>query len=268
MPAVERVRHELRLRLLEVASAEHLTPHLRRVVLRGDLDGFASAAPDDHVKLIFPDPGEERPRLPELGPKGLRRPEGQAPAAMRDYTPRAFDVAAGTLTIDMVVHGDGPASTWAATAVPGSLVGQAGPRGSRVASDDFDWWLLAGDETALPAIGRRLEELPAGARATVLVEVDGPADELPFATDADVRCTWLHRDGAPAGTTDLLEDAIRALTLPPGEGYAWIGCEASAARRLRHHLRDERGLPKAYTKVTGYWRHGTSDHHDPPEENA
>jgi NADPH-dependent ferric siderophore reductase len=271
MPAVERVRYELRLRLLEVAEAEDLTPHLRRIVLRGDLDGFASAAPDDHVKLIFPDPGADRPRLPELGPKGLQRRAGEPPAAMRDYTPRAFDAAAGTLTIDMVVHGDGaggPASSWAAAARPGALVGQAGPRGSRVASDDFDWWLLAGDETALPAIARRLEELPRDARATVLLEVGGPADELALETAADVRLAWLHRDGAPAGTTDLLEDAIRDLALPIGDGYVWVGCEAATARRLRTHLRDERGLPKAYTKITGYWRLGSADHHDPPEESA
>jgi NADPH-dependent ferric siderophore reductase len=267
MPAVDRVRHELRVRLLEVAAVTDLTPRLRRIVLRGDLGGFASAAPDDHVKLIFPRAGEDRPRLPELGPNGLRRPDGDA-APMRDYTPRAFDVPAGTLTIDMVVHGDGPASAWAAAAQPGALVGQAGPRGSRVASDDFDWWLLAGDETGLPAIARRLEELPAGARATVLIEVDGPAEELPLDTGADLRLTWLHRAGAPAGTTDLLENAIRDLALPPGDGFAWIGCEAATARRLRTHLRDDRGLPKAYTKITGYWRLGSADHHDAPEEDA
>jgi NADPH-dependent ferric siderophore reductase len=267
MPTVDRVRHALRLRLLEVASAEDLTPHLRRIVLRGDLGGFASAAPDDHIKLIFPVGDEPAPRMPELGSGGLARPEGDA-APMRDYTPRAFDVAAGTLTVDMVVHGDGPASRWAAAARPGARVGQAGPRGSRVVSDDFDWWLLAGDETGLPAIARRLEELPAGARAIVLAEVDGPADELVLDTDAAVRLRWLHRDGAPAGTTDLLEDAIRDLALPVGDGFSWVGCEAAAARRLRAHLREDRGLPKAYTKVTGYWRLGAADHHDPPEENA
>jgi len=268
MPTIERVRHELRLRLLEVAEVVDLTPTLRRIVLRGDLADFASAAPDDHVKLIFPLPGEDAPRLPELTPQGLRRPEGERDAPMRDYTPRAFDVAAGTLSVDMVLHGDGPAATWAARAVPGALVGQAGPRGSRVASADFDWWLLAGDEAALPAIARRLEELPAGARATVLVEVDGPQGELPLETAADVRLAWLHRDGAAAGTTDLLEDAVRDLALPPGDGFAWVACEAEVARRLRAHLRDERGLSKAYTKVTGYWRLGTADHHDPPEEGA
>jgi NADPH-dependent ferric siderophore reductase len=266
MPTIERVAHELRVRLLEVAEVTDLTPGLRRIVLRGDLEGFASAAPDDHLKLIFPLPGEAAPRMPELADGGIRRPEGDRDAPMRDYTPRAFDTAAGTLTVDMVLHGDGPAATWAAAARPGSLVGQAGPRGSRVASDDFDWWLLAGDESALPAIARRLEELPAGARAIVLVEVDGPADELALSTDADVRLRWLHRDGAAAGTTDLLEDAVRDLALPMGEGFAWVACEAEVARRLRGHLRDDRGLPKSYTKVTGYWRLGAADHHDPPEE--
>ncbi|WP_445148781.1 siderophore-interacting protein [Baekduia sp. Peel2402] len=266
MPAVERVRHELRLRLLEVASVQDLTPHLRRIVLKGDLDGFASASPDDHVKLIFPRPGEDAVVLPELGVNGIAR-DADAPPT-RDYTPRAFDVAAGTLTIDMVVHGEGPAASWAATAKPGAQLGQAGPRGSRVASDDFDWWLLASDESGLPAIARRLEELPAQARAIVLLEVGSAADELRLDTSADVRLAWLHRDGAPAGSTTLLEDAIRDLALPVGDGFAWAACEAGAARRIRAHLREDRGLPKAYTKITGYWRAGAADHHDPPEDDG
>jgi NADPH-dependent ferric siderophore reductase len=268
MPSVERVRHELRLRLLEVADVEDVAPRLRRFTFTGDLAGFASASPDDHVKLIFPAPGEEHPRLPELGPDGLRREEGRPPPIMRDYTPRAFDVAAGTLTIDMVLHGDGPAATWAATARPGSVLGQAGPRGSRVASADFDWWLLAGDEAAIPSIARRLEELPAGARAFVLIEVDGEEDEIPLPSAAAAERYWLHRLGAEPGTSGALEHAISDLVLPGGEGFAWVGCEAEVARRLRRHLRDGRGLPKAYTKVTGYWKRGSADHHDPPEEDA
>jgi NADPH-dependent ferric siderophore reductase len=267
MASVDRVRHELRMRLLEVAAVEDLTPRLRRITLTGDLAGFASDSPDDHVKLIFPAAGEARPRLPELGPDGLRRAEGAPPPTMRDYTPRAFDVAAGTLVVDFVVHGDGPAATWAAAAAPGALLGQAGPRGSRVASDDFDWYLLAGDDTALPSIARRLEELPAGARVFALMEVEGLDDEIELPSAAAVERYWLHRLGAEPGTSGALEHALSDLVLPPGDGFAWVGCEAAVARRLRRYLREERGLPKAYTKVTGYWKRGAADHHDPPEED-
>jgi NADPH-dependent ferric siderophore reductase len=184
---------------------------------------------------------------------------------MRDYTPRRFDVEAGELVIDFVVHGDGPASTWAANARPGSLVGQGGPRGSLVVSDDFDWYLLAGDETALPSIARRLDELPAQTRAIVIVEVADEGEELALETRADLELRWLHRGGAAPGTGNLLEQAIRGLELPAGDGFAWVAAEADSVRPLRTHLRGERGLPKAYTRITGYWKRGTSDHHDPPD---
>ena len=132
-------------------------------------------------------------------------------------------------------------------------------------SDDFAWYLLAGDETALPSIARRLEELPPTARAIVIAEVAGEADELPLDTPAALELRWLHRGDAQPGTSDLLERAIRDLELPAGDGFAWVATEAECARRLRAHLRDERGMPKAWTRITGYWKRGPADHHDPPD---
>jgi len=266
MPTVERVRHQPRTRLLEVREVSRLTPHMVRIALRGeDFGDFRSSGADDHVKLMFAVDGSDRPVLPNPDPSGPRFPEGASPPVMRDYTPRRFDPDAGELVIDFVLHGDGPASSWAATAAPGSLVGQGGPRGSLVVSDDFDWYLLAGDETALPSIARRLEELPARARAIVIAEVADAGDELPLPTDAALDLRWLHRGDAEPGTADLLERAIAELELPAGEGFAWVATEAESARRLRAHLREERGLPKAWTRVTGYWKRGTADHHDPPD---
>ena len=266
MPTVERVRHQPRSRLLEVREVERLTPQMVRIWLRGeDLSDFASSGADDHVKLMFAVDGSDRPVLPNPEPNGPRFAEGVTPPVMRDFTPRQFDPDAGELVIDFVVHGDGPASSWAANAVAGSLVGQGGPRGSFVVSDDFDWYLLAGDETALPSIARRLEELPSTARAIVIAEVAGEADELPLDTRAALDLRWLHRGDAQPGTSDLLERAIRDLELPAGDGFAWVATEAECARRLRAHLREERGMPKAWTRITGYWKRGTADHHDPPD---
>ena len=129
--------------------------------------GFVSAAPDDHVKLFFLPDGEKKPTLPSMGSRGLEFPDGLPRPAHRDYTPRRYEGAAGELDIDLVVHGDGPASTWASRAAPGAYIGVAGPRGSFVVPDTFDWYLLAGDETALPAIGRRLRELRGRSRGRV-----------------------------------------------------------------------------------------------------
>jgi NADPH-dependent ferric siderophore reductase len=267
MPTVERVRHNTRFRVLEVVEREDLTPHLRRLTLASeDLTDFSSAAPDDHIKLFFPADLDAPVVVPTRGENGVEWPQDAPRPAARDYTPRRFDTEAGTLVVEFVLHGDGPAATWAAAAGPGSQILQAGPRGSRVASDDFDWYLLAGDETALPAIARRLEELPAGAQAMVVVEVADAAEELEFESDADVDVTWLHRGDAEPGTTGQLEDAVRALELPDGDGFAWAGAEAEVARTLRRHLREERGLAKEWTRITGYWRRGVADHHDPPDE--
>jgi NADPH-dependent ferric siderophore reductase len=269
MPTVTRVQHQPRSRLLEVSEVQRLTPHMVRVVLRGeDFGGFDSRGADDHVKLMFAADGSDRPVLPNPDPNGPRFPDGVTPPVLRDYTPRRFDPQAGELVVDFVIHGDGPASTWAAAAGPGSLVGQGGPRGSLVVSDDFDWYLLAGDETALPSIARRLEELPATARAIVIAEVADEAEEVELDSRAALELTWLHRGDAEPGTSDLLEQAIRGLELPGGDGFAWVAAEAESARRLRAHLRDERGMPKAWTRITGYWKRGTADHHDPPESES
>src|SRR6516162_11123151 len=167
-----RVRHETKMRLLQVREVCHLTPKMVRIVVGGEaLAGFISAAHDDHMKLFFPQPGQDKPILPTPSPNGPVYPEGAQRPAARDYTPRRYDVAANTLEIEFVLHGDGPATTWAARARPGDFLGVGGPRGSFIVPDDFDWYLLAGDETALPAIGRRLEELPAGTRVIAVVEV-------------------------------------------------------------------------------------------------
>jgi NADPH-dependent ferric siderophore reductase len=234
-----------------------------RIVVAGEaLAGFVSAAHDDHVKLFFPQPGQDKPVLPTPSPNGPVYPEGALRPAARDYTPRRYDATANALTIDFVVHSDGPATQWAARARPGSFLGVGGPRGSFIVPDDFDWYLLAGDETALPAIGRRLEELPAGTRAIVVVEVADAAEEQRFDTRARLETHWLHRDGAEPGNHLLLQSAVTGLSLPPGEGYAWVAAEASVAKALRRHLVDVRGLRKDRVKAAAYWKQGAVAVHE------
>lgn len=171
--SIQRVRHDLKLRLLSVVAVDQITPHARRVTLGGaQLHGFTSLGFDDHVKLFIPVEGQVFATLPEIGPSGpafdLRRP---APA-MRDYTPHSFDPVGGTLQLDFALHDAGPATLWARRAQPGDRVIIGGPRGSFVVGIGFDWHLLVGDETALPAIRRRLAQLPAGSRAAVFIKID------------------------------------------------------------------------------------------------
>ena len=243
--APTRVRHELRRRLLQVKRVESPTPRLRRIVLAGpELEGFTSAAADDHVKLFFP------------GPSADARP------AMRDYTPRRYDAAAGELTIEFVLHETGPASDWAAQATPGQTLAVGGPRGSLLIPDSYDAYLLIGDETALPAIARRLEEMRPGIQATVLIEVADEAEQLHLPTAANAAITWLPRRGRPAGDPALLLEALGATRLPPGPDlHAWIAAEIEVARALRIHLIEARGLARSDIRAAGYWRIGAEGEH-------
>ncbi len=261
---LRRVPLPLQFRLLEVRHVTWLTPGMVRVTLGGaELQGFQSPVADDHVRLFFPAPGEHKPVMPTVGPHGLVFPEGKPRSASRDYTPRRHDAASGELDIDFVVHGTGPASTWATQARPGDLLGVGGPRSSVLVPHDFDWYLLVGDATALPAIGRWLEELPAGARVIALIEVANAAEEQPFTTRTQAEIHWLHRNGAEPGTTRLLEEALRALEFPPGDSFTWLAGEANTLRVLREHLVHERLVNKKWLSVSGYWKRNTADHHEP-----
>lgn len=232
---VQRVRHDIKRRDLTVVKAESITPNMRRITLTGEtLHDFVSASFDDHIKLFFPT-------------------DGDAPA-MRDYTPRAFSNADRQLVIEFAQHGDGPAAAWSAAARPGDRLSIGGPRGSFIIPTDYAWHLLAGDETALPAIARRLEELPAGAKAIVLLQV-AEADRRPLASPADVTLQWLDSDA------DLL-DAARALSLPPGEGYAWCAGEAQTMASLRQILVDDKGHDRHAIRAAAYWKRGAANHHE------
>jgi NADPH-dependent ferric siderophore reductase len=246
--APHRVRHETRRRRLEVQRVEKIAAHMIRVTLGGDLDGFTSLGFDDHVKLFFPN--------------GKVGADGQPQADSRDYTPRRYDAAAGMLDIEFVIHDAGPATRWAEQARPGQMLEIGGPRGSFVIPNNFDWHLLIGDDTALPAIARRLAELPAGTRAVVLAEVDGKADEVRFDSAAEASVTWAHRDGAAPGASDVLARTLKTMKLPAGAYYAWVACESLIAKALRAQLLAEHGANPKWMRAAGYWRRGAVAVHD------
>ncbi|MGC4191695.1 MAG: siderophore-interacting protein [Thermomicrobiales bacterium] len=258
-------RFSLAFRRVEVRRIEPLTPRYLRITVGGDeLAGFRTLGAQDHFKLMLPAGGEDEPVVPEMTSEGPRYPEGAVRPVMRDYTPVAFDPATNELTFDLVLHERGAASDWARQAVPGKIVGTAGPRGSHIVEyGTFDWFLAAGDETSIPSIARALEMLPAGMKAYIFIEVDGAEDELPLPTQADAQITWVHRNGAAAGTTNVLEQAIRAFDFPAGEGFQTYTGEAGALRDIRRYLLKEKGLDKQWIDFSGHWKYGTADfdHH-------
>lgn len=259
--APQRVRHDTRMRLLDVVSVTDITPLMRRIRLAGDMDGFASVGHADHIKAFFFPEGVE-PKLAPIGDGGAEFAEGERPQ-MRDYTPRYWSVDEGWIELDFVLHGDGPASGWAAQATVGQKLVIGGPRGSLVVPAAYDWYLLAGDETALPALGRRIEELPAASRIIAIIEVDSVAEEQSFETEARLSLTYLYRDGRPAGTTSLILDAIKAMSFPPGDAYAYIAGESTMSKAVKAHLIETRGFNPEYIKAAGYWLLGVADAEEP-----
>ncbi|AXF10657.1 NADPH-dependent ferric siderophore reductase [Paraburkholderia graminis] len=268
--AVERVRHPLRFRLLQVKKVQALTPHLIRVTFTGeDLHDFVSASFDDHIKVFFPEPGADKPVLPQAGPDGPVFPEGRRPTA-RDFTPRRFDRDARELDIEFAMHEAGPAATWAAQAKAGQYLGIGGPRGSLVIPTAFDWHLLIGDDTALPAIARRLEELPAGKRVAAVIEVADPSARIEFRTEAELHLVWCYRSERESGSGsehctrgEALLQAVRATYLPDdGEGYVWAAGESATIRAIRYHLCTERGVDKSRIRAASYWKQGAVAVHE------
>lgn len=252
---VQRVRHPVKLRLLQVLRTRHLSPHQLLITLGGpDLADFVTASFDNHVKLMWGPDGVSAPALPPMGPDGPQWTPGEPRPLMRDYTPRRFDAQALELDIEFALHGDGPAANWARQARPGQTLAVGGPRGSFIVPTGFDWHLLVGDDAALPAIARRLQELPAGARVTVVLALHA-ADRRALDTQARMDLVWVE-------TPAQLPDAVRALRLPDGIGHAWAAGEAGAIAEVRRVLVGQHGLPKERVRASAYWKRGQADHHE------
>ncbi|SDD05376.1 siderophore-interacting protein [Rhodococcus tukisamuensis] len=234
---------------LTVLRTERLTSHLVRVHL-GDpgFDDFvANGYTDAYVKLVFGTDAEP---------------------VLRTYTVRRVDDEKREVAIDFVVHGDeGVAGPWARAAQPGQSLRLRGPGGAYAPRADADWHLMAGDESAIPAIGAALEALPASAVAKVFVEVDGPDGELDLPSAADVEVTWVHRGAAAdevgddrAGDNAPLVAAVRQAPWLPGQPHVFVHGEANAVMHgLRGYIRKERGVSAEWASISGYWRRGRTE---------
>ncbi|MFE5217024.1 MULTISPECIES: siderophore-interacting protein [unclassified Streptomyces] len=250
-------RQPRRAHTAQVVRTERLTPHMQRVVLGGEgLAGFAADTCTDHyVKLLFAPPGVAYPEPFDLERIRAEFPREQWPVT-RTYTVRAFDPEHRELTLDFVIHGDeGLAGPWATRVRPGDPVRFMGPGGAYAPAPDADWHLLAGDESALPAIARALETLPAGARAHAFIEVSGPEEEQKI--DSEVEVVWLHRGTRPVG--EALLEAVRALDFPAGRPHAFVHGEAGFVKELRRLLRVELQIPREDLSISGYWRLGHNE---------
>jgi NADPH-dependent ferric siderophore reductase len=243
-----------------VTTTEQLTPKMVRIVLAGEGLSSFDAGPwtDAYVNVAIPPPG-----APYAAPFDVDEVRAAMPRELRPvrrrYTVRRWDPAECALTIDIVVHEDkGVGGAWAADAGPGDALVLTGPAGAYHPDPDADWYLMVGDESALPAIAASLEAVPGGAPVVVRLLCDGPAHEVPLTTPGALDLRWLHR-AETVGDADLLPAAVRELTFPPGRVHAFVHGEAGEVREVRRHLLAERGLSRADLSASPYWRRGMTD---------
>lgn len=253
-----------------VVAVEDVHPHLRLITFGGgDLATFVPNGPDAFVYVLLPPPGRTEltidqsfswEAVPDM-------PADERPVGAY-YTVRRWRPDAGELDALFVLHGDtGPASAWAGRAAVGDPVALWGPRTSWDPPADTDHYLLVADETGLPAVAGVLDLLPATASIQVVAEVASAEErqELPDHPGASV--TWLHRDGAEAGTaTDLLVDAVRSLEWRGEHPYVFGGGESRALTKVRRFVRDEKGCPREAVSLVAYWRHSADT--DPVDPDA
>ena len=241
---MKRMRHEnARRRELVVAEKRFLSPNYLSIRFAcDDFGDFASASWDDHIKVFL---------------AGGERGAGGKPP-MRDYTPRGFDAGKGEFVIDFALHDDaGPATSWARDCAVGDRLQIGGPRGSVIIPTDFDWYLLIGDESAIPAISRCLQEQPQN-DIRVFIAVTGKDEEVPLPLSDRHQVCWVHRPAGAASDPAALGEALDGLALPPGEGFVWIAAEATVAKAMREKVLAA-GHPLSHLKARGYWVSGEAD---------
>ncbi|WP_210324055.1 siderophore-interacting protein [Agrobacterium sp. AGB01] len=241
-PKIERIRHELKRRDLTVIAKDNVTPAMLRITLKGDdASDFVSLGADDHIKIFIPTLSGDTER--------------------RDYTPRRYDTSSRTVVIDFAIHEAGPATQWALNAKIGDVLSIGGPKGSAVVSPDIINWLLVGDETALPAIGRRIEEALPGQRISAVIAITGPDEKQDFTSKAKLDIHWVYRPLSDAAKAALLLQALEQVEIAR-QTFVWVAAEASVTRDVRRYLVEQRGHALTWTKASGYWVKGMADAHE------
>jgi NADPH-dependent ferric siderophore reductase len=258
-----RVRREPpRFRRVRVERTERRSPRLVRVTLSGsEMEGFTVEQPAASVRLLLPPPGSAELVMPAWNGNEFLLADGARPT-IRTFTPRRVDAERLELDIEVVDHGAGAASEWAARAGHGDEAAVSGPGRGYAVDGATGAFLLVGDETALPAISQLLEALPAGAAVRVHMEVADPAARLDLPAHPGASVEWHDLPpGAPPG--DAMATAVQAAEVGPDE-MVWVAGEAAAVQRIRRHLFEDRGLPRRRATVRGYWKHGRAgDGNDP-----
>lgn len=255
-PAMKTRREPPSFRHVVVRRTEHVSPRLSRITLTGpELDGLVVEEPAASIRLLLPSPDTTELVVPTWRGNEFLLPDGRRPT-LRTLTPRRVDSGALELVLEIVLHGQGEASSWAQHATPGDPAAISGPGRGYAIDGGVTAFLLAGDETALPAICQLIEALPGETPVQVHIEVSHPDARLVLPDHPRATVQWhdLASGGRPG---DAIVEAVRRADLVPGI-RVWAAGEAAAMQRIRRHLFEDRGLARADATVRGYWKHGRS----------
>ncbi|MGJ0386417.1 siderophore-interacting protein [Paenarthrobacter nicotinovorans] len=243
----------MRIYRAEVVGTRSLTPGMIRITFGGPaLAGFdTTGIGDEYLRVFLPDPGAREARLPISTGDSWDWEPGVEPSAMRTYTVRSVDTAAGTVDIDFVVHDGGLAASWAQRAQVGDVVGLNSPTGLYEPPAGLQWQILLADATGLPAVARLVEQTPPGVRTRVLIEVEHATHQQEITLGAGTELAWIH--GGNGHSQSRLEEVLRSMELPGGVGYIWVAGETKVLRGIRKYLRHEKKLTPESYKLIGYW---------------
>lgn len=243
-------------RRVAVLRTESLNSRMARITLAGPgLQGLLVEQPAASIRVLLPFPGQSELSLPGWAGNEFLMPDGRRPI-IRTLTPRRVDPIELELDVDIVIHDGGVASNWATAARPGDQAAVSGPaRGYHIDLDAPNFF-LAGDETAIPAIGQLLERIPTGTPVQSEIEIVVPCarSALPDRPGATINWRELETGAVPG---EALVAAVRSAGLGP-ETRIWVAGEAAAVQRVRRHLFEERGVARERATVRGYWKHGRS----------
>ncbi len=256
-PAPARTRREPpRFRRVSVRRVEPVSPRLVRITFAGsELDGLTVAEPAASVRLLLREPGDIDLVMPSWTGNEFLLADGRRPT-IRTFTPRRVDGEALELDVEAVLHGDGAASRWAAAAEPGEPIAISGPGRGYTIDRGAPAFLLAGDETAIPAISQLLESLPTETPVQVHIEIARPNARLSLPNHPRATVEW-HDLPPSARPGDALVAAVHSADMASNT-RVWVAGEAAAVQRIRRHLGDVRAMPRALTTIRGYWKHGRS----------
>ena len=227
---------------------------MQRVIFTGDdLADFPENYESGYVKLLFSQSGQAISDENQAQEKHLKR----------TYTVRSFSREGNELGLEFSLHGSksGPAARWAESTKPGDRILMGGPGPTKLVNNEFDWFLLVGDMSGLPALCCNLEQLPKHAQGYAVIEVPSEADKQSLEMPVGIVVKWIIND-KPGEQPGALLNAVKSLPWKDGNPYVWVACEFESMKRLRHYMKNSRNIEKEDMYISSYWKFDrTEDQH-------